>query len=144
MKINAFLPRSDDVNADADFGSPRNSAVTPALAGLSEARLAEVDRFMEKVWPTRKSPGGVVIVSHDGKIGFFHAYGLWIARRRKPMLPDTIFRIYSMSKAITTAAALTLCDAGRLGLDDPVSKYIPGSPISRWQPPMGFALRREP
>ena len=41
------------------------------------------------------------------------------------MSPDTIFRIYSMSKAITTAAALSLYDAGRLGLDDPVSNYIP-------------------
>ena len=44
---------------------------------------------------------------------------------QKPMQPDTIFRIYSMSKAITTAAALTLYDAGKLGLDDPVAKYIP-------------------
>jgi CubicO group peptidase (beta-lactamase class C family) len=43
----------------------------------------------------------------------------------KPMSPDTIFRIFSMSKAITTAAALTLYEAGKLGLDDPVSKYIP-------------------
>src|SRR6185436_7217111 len=44
---------------------------------------------------------------------------------KKPMWPDTIFRIYSMSKAITTAAALNLFDAGKIGLDDPVSKYIP-------------------
>ncbi len=41
------------------------------------------------------------------------------------MKPDTIFRIYSMSKAITTAAALSLVDAGKIGVDDPVSKYIP-------------------
>jgi CubicO group peptidase (beta-lactamase class C family) len=44
---------------------------------------------------------------------------------KKLMSPDTIFRIYSMSKAITTAAALNLYDAGKIGLDDPVSKYIP-------------------
>lgn len=100
--------------------------VTPAKAGLSETKLAEVDRFMEHAVADQKIAGGIVIVSHDGKIGFFHTYGLMDREAKKPMLPDTIFRIYSMSKAITTAAALTLYDAGKLGLDDPVSKYIPG------------------
>jgi CubicO group peptidase (beta-lactamase class C family) len=65
------------------------------------------------------------VISHGGKIGFFHAYGLMDREAKKPMSPDTIFRIYSMSKAITTAAALNLYDAGKIGLDDPVSKYIP-------------------
>ena len=100
--------------------------VTPAKAGLSETKLAEVDRFMEHAVADQKIAGGIVIVSHNGKIGFFHTYGLMDREAKKPMLPDTIFRIYSMSKAITTAAALTLYDAGKLGLDDPVSKYIPG------------------
>ncbi|HXI72474.1 MAG TPA: serine hydrolase domain-containing protein [Verrucomicrobiae bacterium] len=99
--------------------------VTPAEAGLSETKLAEVDQFMQKAVADQKIAGGVVIISHEGKIGFFHAYGLMDREAKKPMSPDTIFRIYSMSKAITTAAALTLYDAGKLGLDDPVSKYIP-------------------
>lgn len=99
--------------------------VTPARAGLSETKLAEVDRFMEHAVADQKIAGGVVIISHDGKIGFFHTYGVMDREVKKPMSPDTIFRIYSMSKAITTAAALSLYDAGKLGLDDPVSKYIP-------------------
>ena len=100
--------------------------VIPAKAGLSESNLTEIDRFMERQVAERKLAGGVVIVAHAGKIGFFRAYGLQDRETQKPMVPDTIFRIYSMSKAITTAAALTLCDQGKLGLDDPVFKYIPG------------------
>jgi CubicO group peptidase (beta-lactamase class C family) len=99
--------------------------VTPAEAGLSETKLAEVDRFMEQAVADQKIAGGIIIVSHGGKIGFFHTYGLMDREAKKPMSRDTIFRIYSMSKAITTAGALTLHDAGKIGLDDPVLKYIP-------------------
>ncbi len=100
--------------------------VAPADAGLSGAKLAEVDKFMERQVAEQKLVGGIVMVAHEGKIGFFHEYGLMDREARKPMAPDTIFRIYSMSKAVTTAAALNLYDAGKIGLDDPVSKYIPG------------------
>ena len=100
-------------------------AVTPEKAGLAEPKLAEIDQFMDREVSDQKIAGGVVIVSHAGKIGFFHSYGLRDREAKKPMTPDTIFRIYSMSKAITSAAALNLYDAGKLGLDDPVSKYIP-------------------
>ena len=99
--------------------------VAPAKAGLSETKLAEVDQFMEREVAEQKLAGGIVMVSHEGKIGFFHAYGLMDREAQKPMSADTIFRIYSMSKAITTTAALNLYDAGKIGLDDPVSKYIP-------------------
>ena len=99
--------------------------VAPAKAGLSAAKLAEIDRFMERQVAEQKLAGGIVMVSHAGKIGFFRAYGLQDREAQKPMTQETIFRIYSMSKAITTAAALNLYDAGKIGLDDPVSKYIP-------------------
>src|SRR5436190_16522613 len=84
--------------------------VSPAKAGLSETKLAEVDRFMERSVADQKISGGTVIIAHDGKIGFFHTYGLMDREAQKPVAPDTIFRIYSMSKAITTAGALTLYD----------------------------------
>ena len=99
--------------------------VPAAQAGLSEKKLAEVDKFMERQVADKKIAGGIVVVSHDGKIGFFHAYGQMDLEAKKPMQLDTIFRIYSMSKAITTAAALSLVDAGKIAVDDPVSKYIP-------------------
>ena len=99
--------------------------VTPEKAGLDEAKLAAIDPFMEREVSEQKIAGGIVMVSRRGKIGFFRNYGLRDREAKKPMTPDTIFRIYSMSKAITSAAALNLYDAGKLGLDDPVSKYIP-------------------
>lgn len=99
--------------------------VTPAKARLSESKLAEVDVFMERQVANQQIAGGIVMVSHRGKIGFFNTYGLMDIEANKPMQPDTIFRIYSMTKAITCAAALTLYEDRKLGLDDPVSKYIP-------------------
>jgi CubicO group peptidase (beta-lactamase class C family) len=99
--------------------------VAPAEAGLSAEKLAEIDQFMEKQLADKKLAGGIVIVSHDGKVGYFKAFGKQDLEGDKPMQKDTIVRIFSMSKAITTAAALTLVDAGKIKLDDPVSKYIP-------------------
>lgn len=97
----------------------------PADAGLQPDKLAAVDAFMEKQVADKKIAGGVVAIARYGKVGFLKAYGKQDLEADKAMQPDTIFRLYSMSKAITTAAALTLVDAGKIGLDDPVSKYIP-------------------
>jgi CubicO group peptidase (beta-lactamase class C family) len=125
MKMIASLPGLIFSMLTLTLAAREIPQATPARAGLSETKLAEVDRFMERAVADQKIAGGIVIISHDGKIGFFHTYGMRDREAEKPMSPDTIFRIYSMSKAITTAAALTLYDAGKLGLDDPVSKYIP-------------------
>ncbi|MDB6040312.1 MAG: beta-lactamase [Verrucomicrobiales bacterium] len=100
--------------------------VPPAEAGLSRSKLEEVDRFMDGQVSQHKIAGGTVVVSRNGKIGFFHSYGKMDLESGKKMQPDTIFRIYSMSKAITTAAALQLVETGKIGLGDPVSQYIPG------------------
>ncbi|HUR44843.1 MAG TPA: serine hydrolase domain-containing protein [Candidatus Saccharimonadales bacterium] len=99
--------------------------VPPAKAGLSEVKLAEVDQFMERQVADQKIAGGIIVVAHRGKIGFFHTYGQMDLEAKKPMQVDTIFRLYSVSKAITTAAALNLYDRRKLHLDDPVSQYIP-------------------
>jgi CubicO group peptidase (beta-lactamase class C family) len=118
--------------------------VAAAEAGLSEAKLAEVDRFMEHQVADKKIAGGIVIVSHDGKIGFFHAYGQRDIETNQPTRPDTIFRIYSMSKAITTAAALNLVDAGKISVDDPVSKYIPSFADLKVATPSGLRAPKRP
>lgn len=106
-------------------GAGRELDSVPATqAGLSEEKLAEVDQFMQRAVSDQKMAGAIVMISHKGKIGFFHTYGQMNLEAKKEMQPDTIFRIYSMSKAITTAAALNLCDQNKLRLNDPVSKYI--------------------
>lgn len=108
-----------------DASAAEIPVVPAAQAGLSETKLAEVSQFMERQLKDQKIAGGIIMVSHEGKIGFFNAYGQMDIEAQKPMQLDTIFRLYSMSKAVTTAAALTLVDAGKVALDDPVSKYIP-------------------
>ena len=125
MKRNAFLIALVLTSFTLASSAREIPVMAPAKAGLSETKLAEVNRFMEREVAGQKLAGGIVMVSHGGRIGFFHAYGLQDRESQKPMTPETIFRIYSMSKAITTAAALNLYDAGKIGLDDPVSKYIP-------------------
>lgn len=118
--------------------------VPPAKAGLSEAKLQEVTRFLERAVAGHKIAGGIVIVSHAGKIGYLQTCGLRNRELSQPMMPDTIFRIYSMSKAITTAAALALYDAGKLSLDDPVSKYIPSFAGLQVAAPEGLRAPRRP
>lgn len=118
--------------------------VSAAEAGLSEAKLAEVDRFMERQVADKKIAGGIVIVARDGKIGLFHAYGKMDLETNQPTRPDTIFRIYSMTKAITTAAALNLVDAGKIGVDDPVSKYIPSFADLKVATPSGLRAPKRP
>ena len=73
----------------------------------------------------KKIAGGIVLVARNGKLVFQETYGLRDVERQLPVERDTIFRIYSMSKAITSAAALMLVDEGKLDLDSPVSKYLP-------------------
>ena len=99
--------------------------VPPGRVGLSESKLAEVSQFMDRAVADQKIAGGIVMISRKGKIGFSRCYGQTNREENQPMKPDTIFRIYSMSKAITTAAALTLVEAGKVELDDPASVYIP-------------------
>lgn len=115
--------------------------VAPAEAGLSAEKLAEVDKFMEGQVAGKKIAGGIVIVSHNGKIGFFNAYGQRDLDAKLPVEKDTIVRLFSMTKAITTAAALTLVEDGKLGLDDPVSKHIPSFANLKVATPEGL---REP
>jgi len=97
----------------------------PQPTGMSAKKLAEVDKVMTKLVADRKIAGGIVIIAHKGKIVLFNNYGKRDAAANKPMEKDTIVRIYSMTKAITTAAALTLYDEGKLDPEAPVARYLP-------------------
>ena len=97
----------------------------PEEVGMSSAKLATVDDILKGFIAEKKLAGCIVAIARKGKVVHFGTYGKMDVERDKPMKPDSIFRIYSMSKAITTAAALILFDEGKYELDDPVSKYIP-------------------
>ncbi len=106
------------------FGAELPTA-KPSRAGMSAKKLAEVDAAVEKLIAEKKLAGTVVMIARHGKVVMHKSYGLMDIEARKPMRNDTIMRIYSMSKAITSAAALMLHDDGKLDLDAPVGKVIP-------------------
>lgn len=70
-------------------------------------------------------PGAVILIQQHGHPVYFESFGVRDVESRRPMTADTIFRIYSMSKPITSVAAMMLVEDGKLALADPVAKYIP-------------------
>jgi CubicO group peptidase (beta-lactamase class C family) len=97
----------------------------PKAAGLSSAGLARLDAYLKNEIAENKLPGAVMMIQRDGKTAYFNSFGVRDPGTKEPMTPDTIFRIYSMSKPITTVAAMMLVEEGKLQLDAPLSKYIP-------------------
>jgi CubicO group peptidase (beta-lactamase class C family) len=103
-----------------------SSLGAPAMqAGLTSEGLARIDGYLEAEIAANKIPGAVVLIQRDGQTAYLKSFGVRDPSTKQPMTADTIFRIYSMSKPITTVAALMLVEEGKLGLDDPLSKYIP-------------------
>jgi CubicO group peptidase (beta-lactamase class C family) len=92
--------------------------------GVSQ-KLRKVDAAMEEMVAARKLAGGVVLVAKDGQVVFSGTYGKMDLEAGTAMRPDAIFRIYSMTKAIVSAAALILVDEGKLKLDAPIGDSIP-------------------
>lgn len=97
----------------------------PAEAGLSPAGLARIGAYLKNEIATNKIPGAVVMIQRHGQIAYFETFGARDPATKAPMTADTIFRIYSMSKPVTTVAAMMLVEEGKLQLDDPVAKFIP-------------------
>ena len=94
--------------------------------GFTMERPQRLDDFLRKAAATRHGYlGAVSVVSLDGKAPEIAAYGYRDLARRERMRPDAIFRIYSMTKPITSVAALMLAEEGKLSLDAPVSRYLP-------------------
>ncbi len=98
--------------------------VDPATVGMSAEKLAEINPILDGLIAKKKLAGAVVLVSKDGNIVHLKSYGYRNITDEHPMTDDTIFRIYSMTKAITSATALMLVDEGAIKLDDPIGKYI--------------------
>jgi CubicO group peptidase (beta-lactamase class C family) len=98
-----------------------------AYHGLSTDRLERItDHINRNYIEAGKIAGCQVAVSRHGHMAYAKSFGLMDRERSRPMADDTIFRIYSMSKPITSVALMTLYEQGYFQLDDPVSRYIPG------------------
>ena len=99
--------------------------IRPEEVGLSSERLARIRPAISKHVGDGKIAGAVALVARRGKVAHLECVGLMDRESNKPMQPDTIFRIYSMTKPITCVAMMMLYEQGRFQLFDPVSKFIP-------------------
>lgn len=98
---------------------------TPESVGMSSERLKRIDAFLQKSVDDKTIPGAVAIICRNGKIIYQKAFGLADNMAGRAMKTDDVFRIASMSKAITSTAVMMLWEQGLFQLDDPISKYIP-------------------
>lgn len=100
--------------------------LAPTQAGLSAERLERITEHLNKHYVAPgKIAGCQALVARHGHVAYFQSLGNMDRERARPMADDTIFRIYSMSKPITSVALMTLYEQGHFQLNDPVHKVIP-------------------
>lgn len=97
----------------------------PGAVGLSADRLDRLTRVLERQVDDGLLPGAVVLVAREGKVAYLKAHGMKDRETGQPMRANTIFRIASMTKPITTVAVMMLYEEGRFRLSDPIADYIP-------------------
>lgn len=105
--------------------------VSPAQAGFDAARLRRLDSYFERYVDDGRLPGFQLVVSRRGDVVHHHCYGKRDVEAGLAVEHDTIWRIYSMTKPITSVALMMLVEEGKLLLTDPVSTYIPSFGASR-------------
>jgi CubicO group peptidase (beta-lactamase class C family) len=101
-------------------------ACAPEEVGLSSARLDAFARVLEGRIAAGHIPGAVALVARHGRIAWHRAFGRRDPGAADPMREDSIFRIYSMTKPLVSVGVMMLAEEGRLLLEDPVGKHIPG------------------
>jgi CubicO group peptidase (beta-lactamase class C family) len=118
----------------------------PEAMGLSSTRLATLDRVMkERYVDSGMLPGILTMVHRRGRIAHIGMSGHMDLERGKEMREDAIFRIYSMTKPITSVALMMLVEEGKLGLDDAVATHIPSwKDLGVYQSGMPTLLANEP
>lgn len=97
----------------------------PADVGLSAERLDRIMHVLREDSQKGIIPGAALMVVRQGKVAYFETVGLLDPDTKAPMRKDAIFRIYSMSKPITSVAVMMLVEQGKITLDEPIAKYIP-------------------
>ena len=120
-------------------GSPTGSNVAPLAprqpplplakpeeVGLDPGRLGRIRPFFEAEVAESRLPGAVVMIARRGRLAYSESIGFRDRQGNAPMTPEAVFRLYSMTKPLVTVAATMLMEEGRIGLADPVGKYLPG------------------
>jgi len=101
------------------------NVVTPESVGLSSERLGRVTSWLNDQITSERLAGASVLIGRRGRVAYFETAGHADREAGRPFERDTIVRIYSMTKPVTTVAAMMLYEAGCFQLDDPISLYLP-------------------
>ncbi len=103
----------------------------PESVGLSSARLKHLSDAFKREIAKGTLPGAVIMVGRKGKVAHFDCLGRQGPGSDATMRPDSVFRIFSMTKPIVSIGIMQLVEQGKILLNDPLSKYIPSSPTAR-------------
>ena len=98
---------------------------SPESVGMSAERLGKITTMFNQEVADKKLPGAVVMVARKGKLVYSQAFGGQNDAAGAPMKPDSLFRIYSMTKPLVSTALMMLVEDGKVQLTDPVSKFLP-------------------
>lgn len=116
---------------------------SPEQVGLSSERLKRMNLVMLDYISNKQIAGAVILIARHGKVGYLESLGMADIEAGKSMNSNTIFRIASMTKPITSTAVMMLYEEGKFLLSDPVSKYIPEFKDSTFScPPLWEILTR--
>ncbi len=113
------------VLAATPFARAEGTFDIPPGAHFNPDKLAKVSEFFKNEVATGKIPGAIVLIQQHGKPVYHESFGVQDVVSKAPITDHTIFRLFSMTKAITSVVAVQLVDEGKLKLDDPIAKYIP-------------------
>ncbi|MCA6119001.1 beta-lactamase family protein [Bradyrhizobium sp. WSM 1738] len=118
LAIGALLLVASPVRAEGTFD-------IPAGARFNQDKLAKITAFFKNEVDTGKIAGANVLIEQHGKVVYHQTFGVQDVESKKPITDKTIFRLFSMTKALTSVVAMQLVEDGTIKLEDPVSKYIP-------------------
>ncbi|MFF7853237.1 serine hydrolase [Streptomyces sp. NPDC007904] len=117
----------------------------PREAGLDAGALERLDRHLARRVDEGRMPGFLLAVARGGRVAHLTAYGARDVAAGLPVGSDTLWRIYSMTKPVTSVGALMLVEEGRLALDDPVGRYLPAFAAPRvYESGSGDGVRTRP
>ena len=122
---------------DIEWTRPQDAGLNPARLGrLADAIQTQIDR--------RRLPGAVAMVGRQGRIAWTHCAGALDPRHADPMRPDSLFRIYSMTKPIVSLAIMMLVEEGRMMLSDPLERFVPEFTAAKVSVQTPTGIRLEP
>ncbi len=101
------------------------SCANPETLGLDPSRLARIDRWLDGLVEQRRLAGISLLINRHGENGHYYATGQADMERGTEITPETIFRVYSMTKPVTSLAAMMLYEEGAFQLDDPIAAFLP-------------------